>query len=79
MPSVSPDEYLRRLGHPEVWPGGEAEVADGPHLIMIIILIVILIMMLRTVSPRITRNSLMFQSGKCDSFMMVTCKWSWSW
>ena len=29
--------------------------------------------MVRTVSPRITRNSLMFQSGKWDSFMMVTC------
>ena len=31
MPSVSPDEYLRRLGHPEVRPGGEVEVSDGAH------------------------------------------------
>ena len=28
---VSPDEYLRRLGHPEVRPGGEVEVSDGAH------------------------------------------------
>ena len=27
-----------------------------------------------TVSPRIMRNSLMFQSGKWDSFRIVTCK-----
>ena len=31
MPSVSPDEYLRRLGHAEVRPGGEVEVSDGAH------------------------------------------------
>ena len=31
MPAVSPDEYLRRLGHPEVRPGGEVEVSDGAH------------------------------------------------
>ena len=31
MLAVSPDEYLRRLGHAEVRPGGEVEVSDGAH------------------------------------------------
>ena len=70
----SPDKYLRGLRDPEVRPGGEVEMADGPHLIMIITIMIMMIMIMisLTVSPRITLNSLMFQSGKCDSFIMVT-------
>ena len=70
----SPDKYLWRLRHTEVWPRGEMEMADCPHLMIIMIMRMIMIMIFipLTVSPRMTRNSLMFQSGKWDSFMMVT-------
>ena len=39
---------------------------------MMIMTVIMMIIISLTVSPRITLNSLMFQSGKCDSFMMVT-------
>ena len=31
-PSFPPNKGLGGLRDPEVWPGGEVEVADGPHL-----------------------------------------------
>ena len=30
-PLFPPNECLGRLGDPEVWPGCEVEVSDGPH------------------------------------------------